>query len=240
MMNELKRWQELLVQSHKNTATGTLTSGIAHEINNPLNNIVLTLETLIEDNQTMSSEERLQLYREALDQADRAADLVGNLLEFSRANPPQVEEVSIEGLIDQTLRLLKNEFKIHRIKIFKEIRGSFPTLHLDKNGLQQVLVYLLLNSVQSMPDGGQLKIMINRVENEVQIDIADTGVGIPSENLGLIFNPFFTTKKDKAGLGLSISRDILQKQGGRIEVQSTEGQGSIFSLMIPLPNERPL
>ncbi len=174
-----------------------------------------------------------------MDQADRAADLVGNLLEFSRANPPKVEEVSIEALIDQTLRLLKNEFKIHRIKIFKEISGSFPTLHLDKMGLQQVLVNLLLNSVQAMPDGGQLKIMLNRVKNEVQIDIADTGVGIPSENLSLIFNPFFTTKKDRAGLGLSISRDILQKQGGRIEVQSTEGQGSTFSLMIPLSEERP-
>ena len=237
-MNELKRLQELLVRSHKNAATGSLTSGIAHEINNPINNIVLTLETLIEDNQTIAPEERLQLYREALDQADRAADLVGNLLEFSRANPPKVEEVSIEALIDQTLRLLKNEFKKHRIKIFKEISGPFPTLHLDKMGLQQVLVNLLLNSVQAMPEGGQLKIMLNRVKNEVQIEIADTGVGIPSENLSLIFSSFFTTKKDRAGLGLSISRDILQKQGGRIEVQSTEGQGSIFSLMIPLAEER--
>jgi two-component system NtrC family sensor kinase len=238
-MNELKRLQEFLAQSHRSTAIGTLTSGIAHEINNPLNNIVLTLETLIEDNLTLSSEERLQLYGEALDQADRAAALVGNLLEFSRANPPQVEEVWIEALLDQTLRLLKNEFKKHRIKIFKEISGSFPTLHLDKIGLQQVLVNLLLNSVQAMPDGGQLKIMLNRVKNEVRIDMADTGVGIPSENVNLIFNPFFTTKKNKAGLGLSISRDFLQKQGGRIEVQSREGQGSTFSLMIPLSEERP-
>lgn len=238
-MNELKRLQELLVQSHRNTAIGTLTSGIAHEINNPLNNIVLTLETLIEDNLTLSSEERLQLYGEALDQADRAADLVGNLLEFSRANPPRVEEVLIEALIDQTLRLLKNEFKRHRIKIFKEISGSFPTLHLDKIGLQQVLVNLLLNSVQAMPDGGQLKIMLKREKNEVRINIADTGVGIPSENLNLIFNPFFTTGKNKSGLGLSISRDFLQKQGGRIEVESREGQGSTFFLMIPLPEERP-
>ena len=127
---------------------------------------------------------------------------------------------------------------MHRIKIFKEISGSFPTLHLDKMGLQQVLVNLLLNGVQAMPDGGQLKIMLNRVNNEVQIDIADTGMGIPAEILSLIFNPFFTTKKGRAGLGLSISHDFLQKQGGRIEVQSTEGQGSTFSLMIPLSEVR--
>jgi two-component system NtrC family sensor kinase len=174
-----------------------------------------------------------------LDQADRAADLVGNLLEFSRANPLRVEEVSFETLIDQTLRLLKNEFKMHRIKIVKEIQEPFPILLLDKNGLQQVLIHLLLNSTQAMPDGGQLKIILKRVKNEVQIDIVDTGVGISSKNLSLIFNPFFTTKKSGAGLGLSISYDILQKQGGRIEVQSTEGQGSTFSLRIPLSEVRP-
>jgi two-component system, NtrC family, sensor kinase len=238
-MNELKRLQELLDQSHKNTVIGTLTSGIAHEINNPLNNIVLTLETLIEDNQSMSPEERLQLYREALDQADRAGDLVNNLLQFSRPNPPRVEEVSLEALVDQTLRLLKNEFKMHRIKIFKEIQGAFPVLSLDKIGLQQVLVYLLLNSVQAMPDGGPLRIILKRVKNEMQVDIADSGLGIPSENLSLIFDPFFTTKKGGAGLGLPISRDILQKQGGRIEVQSAEGQGTTVSLLIPLSEERP-
>jgi two-component system, NtrC family, sensor kinase len=238
MMNELQRRQELLVQSHKDTAIGGLTSGIAHEINNPINNIVLTLETLIEDNQTMEPEERLQLYREGLDQADRAGDLVNNLLQFSRTNSPRMEEVSMEALMEQTLRLLKNEFKMHRIKIFKEISGSFPSLFLDKMGLQQVLVNLLLNSVQAMPDGGPLRIILHRVKNEMQVDIADSGVGISSENLSLIFDPFFTTKKGGAGLGLSICRDILQKLGGRIEVQSTGGQGTTFSLFIPLSEER--
>jgi two-component system, NtrC family, sensor kinase len=234
MMNELNHRQELLVQSHKNAVIGTLSPGITHEINNPINNIVLTLETLIEDNQTLSPEERLQLYQETLEEADRAGDIVNNLLQFSRAHPPRVEEVSIEALIDQTIRLLKNEFKRHRIKTFKEIRGSFPTLNLDKSGLQQVLVNLLLNSVQAMPDGGQLRIILNRIKNEMQIDIADTGMGIPSDSLNRIFDPFFTDKKGRAGLGLSISQNILQKQGGRIKVQSIEGQGTTFSLMIPL------
>lgn len=239
MKNALERRQELLVQSHKNTALGTLTSGIAHEINNPINNIVLTLETLFEDNQTIPPEERLQLYQEALDQADRAGDLVNNLLDFSRVNPSRVEEINIEELINKTIRLFNNEFKMHRIKISKELPGSFPTLYLDRSGLRQVLVNLLLNGVQAMPGGGQLKIILNRVKNEVRIDIADTGMGIPSENLSLIFNPFFTTKKDGAGLGLSISRDFLRKHGGRIEVQSTEGQGSTFSVTIPIPEVQP-
>ncbi|MBI4765182.1 MAG: hypothetical protein HY787_11320 [Deltaproteobacteria bacterium] len=234
MLNEVQRLQELLMQSHKNTAIGTLTSGIAHEINNPLNNIVLTLETLIEDQQTMPNEERHQFYQEALDQTDRAAAIVNNLLEFSRANPPPLEEVDLEELITKTIRLLTNEFKRNRIKIFKELRGPFPTLYLDRSGLQQVLVNLMLNGIQAMPNGGQLKITVNRVKKEVQIDIADTGMGIPSENLSLIFKPFFTTKKNRAGLGLSLSYSFLQKLGGRIDVQSTEGQGSTFSFMIPI------
>jgi two-component system, NtrC family, sensor kinase len=233
MMTELENRQEQLVQSRKITAVGTLTSGIAHEINNPINNIVLTLETLAEDNQTLTPEERLQMYQEALDQADRASDIVKNLLEFSRANHPRVEEVSLEELIDKTIRLLNNEFKVHRIKISKEIKWSFPRLLLDKSGLQQALVNLLMNSIQAMPEGGKLSIILDRDNKEARIDIGDTGPGIPAENLSRIFDPFFTTKKEGTGLGLSVSYNILQKQGGRIEVQSTEGQGTTFSLCFP-------
>jgi two-component system, NtrC family, sensor kinase len=233
MMTELESRQEQLVQSRKIAAVGTLTSGIAHEINNPINNIVLTLETLAEDNQTMPPEERLQLYQEALDQADRASDIVKNLLEFSRANHPRREEVSLEELIDKTIRLLNNEFKVHRIKIAKEIKWLFPKLLLDKSGLQQVLVNLLLNSIQAMPEGGKLSIILDRVNSEARIDIVDTGPGIPAENLSRIFDPFFSTKKGGTGLGLSVSYNILQNQGGRIEVQSSEGQGTTFSLYLP-------
>ncbi len=233
MMTELESRQEQLVQSRKIAAVGALTSGIAHEINNPINNIVLTLETLAEDNQTLQPEERLQLYQEALDQADRASDIVKNLLEFSRANHPRVEEVSLEELIDKTLRLLNNEFKVHRIKVSKEIKWSFPRLILDKSGLQQVLVNLIMNGIQAMPEGGKLRLILDRVNNEARIDISDTGPGIPAENLSRIYDPFFTTKKDGTGLGLSVSYNILQKQGGRIEVQSTEGQGTTFSLYLP-------
>jgi two-component system, NtrC family, sensor kinase len=234
MVNELQRRQELLVQSAKNSIIGTLTPGITHEINNPINNIVLTLETLIEDNPIMPPEDRLQLYQDALEQADRAGDIVSNLLEFSRATPPQAEDVNLEELMNKTVQLLKNEFKRHRIKLFQEIDGSFPTLWLDKVGLQQVLVNLLLNSVEAMPKGGQLSIKLSRVKNEVQIDIADTGVGIPSKYLNQIFDPFFTTKKGSAGLGLSLSVTFIHNQGGRLEVQSIEGLGTTFALIIPL------
>jgi two-component system, NtrC family, sensor kinase len=234
MMTESESREKQLIQAQKTALVGTLTSGIAHEINNPLNNIVLTLETLVEDNQIMGPEERLQLYQEALDQVDRASEMVKNLLEFSRASHSQVEEVSLEELIDKTIRLLNNKFKMHRIKISREIQAAFPRLVLDKGGLQQVLVDLLLKRIQAMPDGGNLRILLNRVHNEARIDMVDTGPGIPSENLGRIFDPFFSTQKQETGLDLSVSRHILQKQGGRIEVQSAEGLGTTFSIYLPL------
>jgi len=109
-----------------------------------------------------------------------------------------------------------------------------PKLVLDKSGLQQVLVNLLMNSVQAMPEGGKISLILDRVNQEARLDIVDTGPGIPAENLTRIFDPFYTTKKDGTGLGLSVSYNILQKQGGRIEVQSSAGQGTTFSLFLPL------
>jgi two-component system NtrC family sensor kinase len=236
MMSELESRQEQLVQSRKIAAVGTLTSGIAHEINNPINNLSLTLESLIEDHETMEPAERMQLYQEALDQVERASDTVKNLLEFSRANHPRLEDVSLNEVVDKTARLFNNEFKIHKVRFSKELRGPLPALRLDKGGLQQVLVNLFLNGIQAMPQGGELRIVLERVNNEVRVDIADTGDGIPPENLEKIFDPFFTTKKEGegTGLGLSVSYTIIKKHGGRMQVQSGAGVGTTFSIFLPV------
>jgi len=236
MMRELESRQEQLVQSRKIAAVGTLTSGIAHEINNPINNLSLTLESLIENHETMAPAERTQLYQEALDQVERASDTVRNLLEFSRANHPRLEDVSLDEVVDKTARLFINEFKIHKVRFLKEVRGPLPALRLDKGGLQQVFVNLFLNGIQSMPKGGELRIVLERVKDEVRIDVADTGVGIPPENLEKVFDPFFTTKKEGegTGLGLSVSYSIIKKHGGRMQVQSSAGVGTTFSISLPL------
>jgi len=235
MMHELESRHEQLVQSRKIAAVGTLTSGIAHEINNPINNLSLTLESLIENHEAMDPAERLQLYRDALDQVERASDTVKNLLEFSRANHPKLEAVSLDEVIDKTARLFNNEFKIHKVRFSKEIRSPVPALRLDKGGLQQVLVNLFLNGIQAMPKGGELKVVLERTRDEVRLDVTDTGVGIPPENLEKVFDPFFTTKKEGegTGLGLSVSYSIIRKHGGRMQVQSGDGSGTTFSIFLP-------
>ncbi len=238
MVSELEKEQEQLIQSRKIASIGTLTAGIAHEINNPVNNLSLILESLLEDGVNMDPEECQRLYREAMDQADRTSDIVKNLLEFSRASHPKLEELNLEEIVDKTARLVNNEMKLNNIEFHKEVIGGFSIARLDRGGLQQVLLNLFMNSIQAMESGGKLTVKIGPAEipNEVRIDVMDNGPGISSENLNQIFDPFFTTKKEGVGtgLGLSVSYNIIKKNKGRMEVQSKPGQGTCFSIILPL------
>jgi two-component system NtrC family sensor kinase len=241
MMQELLTRQEQLVQARKIAAVGTLTAGIAHEINNPVNNISLILESLVESGEGMEVRERERLQKEAMGQCDRVSDIVKNLLEFSRASHPRLEQVSLEEIVEKTARFVANEMNLHNVRFSKEVRDQLPAMQVDKGGLQQVLLNLFLNSIQAMPDGGELKVVIrlSKAMNEGVIDVTDTGVGIPPEHLGSIFDPFYTTRKDGegTGLGLSVSHSIVEKHGGRIEVRSEPGRGTTFSIFLPF--ERP-
>lgn len=238
MMAELERRQEQLIQSRKIASIGTLTAGIAHEINNPVNNLSLILEALLEDGEEMDTAERRHLYQDAMDQADRTSEIVKNLLEFSRASHPRVEEVNLEEIVDKTVRLVNNELKLHHIEFVKEVGDDVGVVRLDRGGLQQVLLNLFMNSIQAMENGGELKVLIGPTPGaaEVRIDVRDNGPGIPPANLGQVFDPFFTTKKEGVGtgLGLSVSYNIIKKNGGRMEVQSLPGQGTCFSIFLPL------
>jgi two-component system NtrC family sensor kinase len=238
MMGELNSRQEQLIQSRKIAAVGTLTSGIAHELNNPINNLSLILESLIEEGKTMDYSERLHLYQEAMDQTDRASETVKNLLEFSRASHPKIEKVDLNDLVDKTARLVGNELKINKIKFSKKTNERLPKISVDRSGIQQVLLNLFINSIQAMPRGGELNVSIRLDDTmkEVRTDVEDTGEGIPADQLNNIFDPFFTTKKEGegTGLGLSVSYNIIKKNGGRIEVKSIPGQGTCFSIYLPI------
>ena len=244
MMGELEKRQEQLIQSRKIASIGTLTAGIAHEINNPINNISLILESLLEGAQTMDQKEREKLYLEAMDQADRTSEIVKNLLEFSRTTQPRIEKVNLEEVVDRTARLIKNELKLNNIEFVKETENGPFDAYLDRGGLQQVLLNLFLNSIQAMEQGGELKVVIRPADNldEVRIDVMDNGPGIPAEYLDRIFDPFFTTKKEGlgTGLGLSVSYTIIKKHRGRIEVKSEPQKGTCFSIYLPLAENAPI
>ncbi len=241
MVFELMEKQNQLVQSRKMVAVGTLTSGIAHELNNPLNNISITTESLLDDLDGYSREEILEMLKDIFTQVERASGTVRNLLDFTRLEQSKVEAIDVDDLIQSSLRLVKNEHRLGGIESETCIAPGLPKIKGNVRNLQQVFLNLLLNSAQAMPDGGHLTINGDAEDGKfVRIDITDNGCGIARENLEKVFDPFFTTKDvgKGTGLGLSVSYGIIQEIGGRITVDSKEGEWTTFSIYLPIDEER--
>ena len=240
MIHELEVHQEQLVQSRKIAAVGTLTSGIAHELNNPINNIVLTAETLKEDFSTLGQEEALGLIQDILVQSERASEIVKGLLDFSRSEHPEFEPLAITTVIQDTLKLVRNQLSLSGIQVEEEFPSDLPPIHGDRKSLQQVFLNLFINAIQAMLNGGTLTIKASSEDGQwLKVEVIDTGVGIEPEHLPRIFDPFYTTKQvgRGTGLGLSVTYGIVEKHGGHIEVQSQKGKGSTFTVILPVHQE---
>ncbi len=236
-LHELKAHQERLVHSERMAAVGSLTSGIAHELNNPLNNIGLTTETLVGDFATFSDEEKLRMLDQISTQVERASATVRQLLDFTRKDQPAFTHVAVPGILESTLKLIGNELSLAKVEPRLEADGDLPPVLGNPRNLQQVFLNLCLNGIQAMPKGGVLGVRV-RAEGEahLRVDVSDTGVGISGENLGKIFEPFFTTKEagKGTGLGLTVVQSIVEKHGGRITVESAVGKGTTFSVLLPV------
>ena len=241
MAREIDERQEELVQSRKIAALGTFTAGVAHEINNPLNNIYLTAESLIEDFGPEIPGEAKELVLDILFQSERAADVVGNLLDFSRSERASSEELSVEDVLKRTIKLVKNQMMLSGIQPRLKIDSGIPKIRGALRHLQQVFLNLFLNAIHAMPDGGELTVTAKPYSQEfIRIEVKDTGVGIKAEDLQKIFDPFFTTKGvgRGTGLGLSVTYTIVKEHGGYIEVDSEVGKGSTFYVYLPIGKDK--
>jgi signal transduction histidine kinase len=237
MLRELEAQQNQMVQAAKLTTVGTLTSGIAHELNNPLNNIAITTEALMEGSKRLSEEERWKLLQDVYFETERAGEIVKSLLDFTREERSESVPVSLVEVVESTRRLLHNEMELSGVKFTAEIPGDLPTVRGAVNPLRQVFLNLFINAVHAMPHGGTLSIRAHLTDEErVCVDVADTGTGIPAEVLPRIFDPFFTTKEPGkgTGLGLSVSLGILRKHGGEMRVVSEVGRGTTFHVCLPV------
>ncbi|MBU1628203.1 HAMP domain-containing protein, partial [bacterium] len=238
MMHQLKERQDILVRSHKLRAVGTLTAGIAHELNNPINNIMLTAEMLKEDVKNISEEEEMDMISDLVNQAERAQKIVRNLLDFARESEMKTEPMDVGEIIQETIVLVGNQIKIHNVKSTLSIAPNLPPVHGDRQHISQVFLNIILNALDSMPNGGKLKISVLRADESgfIVARFSDTGNGIPSHIINSIFDPFFTTKPTGkgTGLGLSVSLGIIRKHGGDIKVQSKINEGSIFEVLLPI------
>ncbi len=240
MLGELQAQQHRLVKGAKLAVVGTLTSGIAHEINNPLNNVAITTETLMEDLPTLSDKEKWRLLQDIYFETERASEIVKSLLDFTRQEKGEMVAVDLADVVGSTLRLAQNEMSLNNVSFTCQLPPGLPRVRGAANQLRQVFLNLLLNAIQAMPGGGRIWVTAGtQDEGKVCVEIRDEGTGIPSEVLPRIFDPFFTTKEpgQGTGLGLSVSLSIVRTFGGDIQVVSSLGRGTTVHTCLPRAEE---
>jgi signal transduction histidine kinase len=233
------KYDLLALHTEKLSALGRMAAGIAHEINNPLAGILLFSSNLFKK---VPDEGPLKeglgiIMRET----QRCKFIIQELLEFARDQEPHKVPANISTIIQQSLNILENEFRLRHIRIEKDFAADLGDCCVDANQLEQVFVNLLLNAAQAIDDKGEITIRsrMDRARREIVVDVIDTGCGIPDELLGRIFEPFFSTKKNGSGLGLAVSFGIIQNHQGRLEASSQPGQGSQFRVVLPVIQKSP-
>lgn len=233
MLKEVEvRQMGFIAKSEKLASLGTMVSGVAHQLNNPLSNISSSCQILQEEVESIDKDYEKELLLQIEGEVERAKAMVHSLLEFSKKKGFKGEKLFLKDLIDDTLRLLKGA-----IPTAVEVSASIPeTLWItaDKQKIQQALLNIIKNSIDAIPDEG--KVIISAVENPetktVKVTIQDTGLGIEPENIEGIFEPFFTTKDKGTGLGLFVAREFIKEHGGVIEVKSNVGEGTTFTITL--------
>src|SRR5574341_187943 len=231
---ELKGKNEELLRSRKLAAIGTLAAGVAHELNNPLNNIYLSTQVLVRELGDAAPPAVKEVADDIVGQTVRVKKIVGDLLSFARGRDPQLRDVDLRDLVRS---------------VFNRMRGAAPqtafALEADENAvvvpidpeqMEQVFINLFTNAQEAMSGRGEVRVTVLPAENAVQIRISDTGPGIPQDSLEKVFEPFYTTREKGTGLGLAIVFNIVKKHEGEITVESEEGKGTTFT--ITLPRER--
>ncbi|UCD30183.1 MAG: cache domain-containing protein [Planctomycetota bacterium] len=224
-------------RSEKLASIGRLAAGIAHEINNPLTG-VLTFAHLLRQKENMDEQDKQDLDL-IINETTRAGEIVRGLLDFARERPAVKEPLEINEVITQTLRLIRGQKQFEQIIIEEKLNDNVPRINGDMNQLQQVLLNLSLNACEAMSDGGTLTISTESQNNKAFVKVTDNGSGIKKEHLDQIFEPFFSTKPagKGTGLGLSVSYGIIQQHGGNLEVESQEGKGTTFTIILPCVSE---
>lgn len=248
---DLKDTQLQLIQSGKLAAIGQLAAGVSHELNNPLGGIMGYSQLILEkikikgDNDNLASEDLQSIFTYAgyiEKESKKCKDIVANLLAFShKSKDTEFDYLDINKVMEDTLLFTKNQLEINGIKINENLAQEVPKILGNAHQIQQVFTNLIVNAQQAMKHGGTLTIATRLRDKSVEISFADTGCGIPDENIGKLFTPFFTTKElgEGTGLGLSVSYGIIKNHKGEIIAESKVGKGSIFYVILPFSSLYP-
>jgi two-component system NtrC family sensor kinase len=242
VIDKLKTTQEGLIQAEKLTSLGQLAASIAHEVNNPLAGVLVYTQLLAKkvNSDTLTKETALDYLTKMDSELTRSTRLIRNLLDFARQSKPSLREVDVNEIINRAFELAAHSAQLQHVQVVKELDPALPKLTADADQLQQVFTNLIINAIQAMPGGGNLTLRTSASsDGQLKIEVQDTGVGISPENMRKLFTPFFTTKREVkgVGLGLAVSYGIIQRHKGKIEVQSKEGEGTTFTIYLPLRHE---
>ncbi|GMQ80001.1 MAG: ATP-binding protein [Thermodesulfobacteriota bacterium] len=235
MIDELNKRSKQLMQAKKLASLGRLTSGVAHELNNPLNNISTSLQILIEELEENDLEFKKELLTGAEKEVERGKEIVRSLLEFARERTLTLKQVVFKDLVDSAIGHIQSQMpdNIHfNIEVPDDIQAV-----MGPKRIERVLMNLIVNAVHAMKDGGEITIKAdNELDKEgFSFQVIDTGEGIPKKIISKVFDPFFTTKEvgKGSGLGLSIIYGIIEQHDGRISVSSEVGKGTVFTCFLP-------
>jgi two-component system NtrC family sensor kinase len=240
---ELQRAHDHVVHVEKMASIGKMAAVVAHEINNPLSGI-LTYSKLLKKwvQRVDGDEEKRREIGDCLSliesESKRCGDLVKNLLTFSRSAPMNLAWTNVNQIVDRCLRLVQHQFEMRAVQLQCELAEELPMMHCDPAQVEQVLLALVMNALDAMPHGGNLLLRTRSLpqSRQVELQVRDDGMGIPPELLPRLFEPFLTTKETGkgVGLGLAISKTIIERHGGEIEVESQPGRGTTFYVFLPV------
>jgi signal transduction histidine kinase len=226
-----------LVQADKMASLGTLAAGIAHEIRNPMATINLNTQILLRD---LALDEEHQVYMlDIQKEVKKIERIISEILEFSKPRPAHLVESNINEVVLSVHELTRMQLRQDNLKVHFELDDSLPPVLIDPAQISQVVINLVINGMQAMPDGGDLTIttQLDQSSDRVQLLVNDTGAGISPEDLSKIFDPFFTNKPEGTGLGLAIARQILDKNQAAIQVSSKVNQGTLFRVLFKTVKE---
>lgn len=236
MNEQLKVASERLLVQERMVAAGQFATGMAHEIKNPLSAIKTFAQYLPEKYADPAFREKF--FRIVQQEIDRITDIVKDLSDFAKPNPPQPQPVRVVELVEDVLSLLSNQCITQNVELHRPLANQALTVHADPQQLKQVLLNLCLNSLEAMPDGGQLDVSVNTNHRYAILRVIDTGCGIMSKHQQEIWSPFFTTKERGMGLGLAIVKGIIERHGGDIALSSTPGKGTTVEFSLPFSSAK--
>lgn len=226
MTRDLKASRDKLIQSEKLAAVGQLAAGIAHEIRNPLTSIKMIVQLL--GRRLKEDEAGRESVQAVLDEINRLEVIINGLLDLTRPMELVLKSINVADVINDVLKFMESDIRHRKIELVKQVDETLPEAMLDADRVKQVFMNVILNSMQAMPEGGELTINCyhDSESGAVQVEISDTGIGMSQEVLARAFEPFFSARSDGTGLGLANVKKIMELHGGNILIESEEGQGT--------------